>query len=77
MTILTFYATILYSWSVSPLRLKRMQEAQNDAPAPTTGDAAVAEMSRKKENNEPGEADRALTVVVAKKLSKSPVLRPR
>ncbi|KAI9879869.1 MAG: Serine/threonine-protein kinase tel1 [Pleopsidium flavum] len=60
----------LYSWSVSPLRLKRMQEAQNDAPAPMPEGAAAAEMSRKKENNEPGEADRALTVV-AKKLSKS------
>lgn len=64
----------LYSWSVSPLRLKRMQEAQDnaadDAPAHTRDDPAAAETSKKKENNEPGEADRALTVV-AKKLSKS------
>ena len=58
----------LYNWSLSPLRLKRMQDAQTEAPPPPT-DAAEAQVPSKKDN-EPGEADRALTVV-AKKLSKS------
>ncbi|KAL9603048.1 MAG: hypothetical protein Q9219_001412 [cf. Caloplaca sp. 3 TL-2023] len=62
----------LYSWSLSPLRLKKMQEAQTEAPAgaePTEGEEDVWG-ERKKTENEPGEADRALTVV-KKKLSKS------
>ncbi|KAL8703539.1 MAG: hypothetical protein Q9201_003296 [Fulgogasparrea decipioides] len=61
----------LYSWSLSPLRLKKLQEAQTEAPG---GDLAVGEDDelggKKKTENEPGEADRALTVV-KKKLSKS------
>ncbi len=58
----------LYSWSLSPLRLKKMQDAQTEAP----GDAGAVdgEGEKKKGDNEPGEADRALTVV-KKKLSKS------
>lgn len=59
----------LYSWSVSPLRLKRMQEHQTDLTAsakPVDEDVAL----NNKRENEPGEADRALTVV-SKKLSKS------
>lgn len=59
----------LYSWSVSPLRLKKLQNAQNEndalAPAIANGKELVT-----KKPEEPGEADRALTVV-AKKLSKS------
>ncbi|KAL8736025.1 MAG: hypothetical protein Q9166_000587 [cf. Caloplaca sp. 2 TL-2023] len=62
----------LYSWSLSPLRLKKMQEAQTEAPG---GDLADKEdelggKKNKGGENEPGEADRALTVV-KKKLSKS------
>lgn len=75
----------LYSWSVSPLRLQRMQEAQErEAAAATssvstsTSDIKTAAAAQKSDNgggkvlvaNEPGEADRALAVV-AKKLSKS------
>lgn len=56
----------LYSWSLSPLRLRKLQDAQDEALAPT--DADGDEPSKKAD--EPGEADRALTVV-AKKLSKS------
>ncbi|KAL4968895.1 DNA-binding protein kinase TEL1 [Aspergillus stella-maris] len=56
----------LYSWTVSPLRMKKMQEQDpGDQPpvlAGTTGD--------QRPTNEPSEADRALTVV-AKKLSKT------
>lgn len=56
----------LYSWTVSPLRMKRMQDPQvaGDGPPvlPGAGDKNTA--------NEPSEADRALTVV-AKKLSKT------
>ena len=58
----------LYSWSLSPLRLKKMQDAQTEAP-PAKGADAGDELARKG-HSEPGEADRALTVV-AKKLSKS------
>ena len=59
----------LYSWSMSPVRLKKLQKAQDD------GQAAAAEADDEagpngKKESEPGEADRALTVV-AKKLSKS------
>ena len=55
----------LYQWSLSPLRLKKMQDAQTENPALPAGDGAGG-----KKDSEPGEADRALTVV-AKKLSKS------
>ncbi|KAL1966845.1 hypothetical protein VTN77DRAFT_3810 [Rasamsonia byssochlamydoides] len=56
----------LYSWTVSPLRMKRMQEDQEagDGPPVLNG------MGGKSNANEPSEADRALTVV-AKKLSKT------
>lgn len=56
----------LYSWSLSPLRLKKMQDAQAEDPALPAGEGGEG----KRRDNEPGEADRALTVV-AKKLSKS------
>ena len=58
----------LYSWSLSPLRLKKMQDAQTEAP-PSKGEGPGDDIGRVTES-EPGEADRALTVV-AKKLSKS------
>ncbi|KAI9775556.1 MAG: Serine/threonine-protein kinase tel1 [Geoglossum umbratile] len=59
----------LYLWSVSPLRIKRMQEAQSETT--TTMPGPVEEVApRKRDENEPSEADRALTVV-AKKLSKT------
>ena len=55
----------LYSWSVSPLRLKKMQDAQTEDPKiPGAGGDGLGREA------EPGEADRALTVV-KKKLSKS------
>nr|KMM71923.1 hypothetical protein CPAG_08223 [Coccidioides posadasii RMSCC 3488] len=53
----------LYSWSLSPLRMKKMQEAAEGA-------EAVNESGNGASANEPSEADRALTVV-AKKLSKT------
>ncbi len=71
----------LYSWTVSPLRIKKMQEPSNNnnnvPQQPSTAGEAVGvggggggPSSRPKESNEPNEADRALTVV-AKKLSKT------
>ncbi len=56
----------LYSWSISPLRLQRMQEdnEMDKAGAGTLGGR------RERNSNEPSEADRAL-IVVAKKLGKS------
>lgn len=54
----------LYSWSMSPIRLKRLQDAQlenSDLPA---------EFAIKSKGGEAGEADRAL-LVVHKKLSKT------
>lgn len=57
----------LYSWSISPVRLAKLQEGQSAAPEQDAG--AVSERS-KEVVNEPGEADRALTVV-NKKLSKT------
>jgi len=57
----------LYTWTLSPLRAKRMQAAQD------TGQGAnVVETpdSSKKDEKDAGEADRALSVV-EKKLSKS------
>ena len=56
----------LYHWSLSPLRLKKMQDAQTENPALPGGEGVEGG----KKDSEPGEADRALTVV-AKKLSKS------
>ena len=55
----------LYSWSLSPLRLKKMQDAQTENPKLPGAGGEVD-----KGEGEPGEADRALTVV-KKKLSKS------
>jgi ataxia telangiectasia mutated family protein len=59
----------LYSWSISPLRLAKLQEAQSAAPALNpAGDAGTSKT--REVLNEPSEADRALTVV-KKKLSKT------
>ena len=55
----------LYSWSVSPLRMKKMQESQDNRRTVVAGTTETA----KRNTDEPSEADRALTVV-AKKLSK-------
>jgi ataxia telangiectasia mutated family protein len=75
----------LYSWTVSPLRVKRMQEQSNnnalphqqqqpsaagDAEAIAAGAGSGGTGSRSRHANEPSEADRALTVVT-KKLSKT------
>ncbi|KAI9851515.1 MAG: Serine/threonine-protein kinase tel1 [Thelocarpon superellum] len=73
----------LYSWTVSPLRVKRQLAPQDDgsevsAVSAVAEDAEAAISSRgesrksdsKRESNEPSEADRALTIV-AKKLSKT------
>lgn len=64
----------LYSWSLSPLRLKKMQEAQAenpDVPAAggTAAGAGVGE-GKGKVREEAGEAERAL-LVVGKKLSRT------
>lgn len=56
----------LYSWSISPVRLAKLQEGQSALNANVENANAVA----KEAVNEPGEADRALTVV-NKKLSKT------
>ena len=60
----------LYNWSVSPLRLKKLQEDQMEQKelADVAEDLNAPDRSEKKD--EEGEADRALTIV-AKKLSKS------
>ncbi|EEP80156.1 conserved hypothetical protein [Uncinocarpus reesii 1704] len=55
----------LYSWSLSPLRMKKMQDTQEAA-----GGAEAVSEGGKGAVNEPSEADRALTVV-AKKLGKT------
>ncbi|KAL2429595.1 Serine/threonine-protein kinase tel1 [Exophiala dermatitidis] len=71
----------LYSWSISPLRLQKMQENHGQADDGTTtatsggalagGGGAAVDLNIKRDAvGEPSEADRALTVV-AKKLSKS------
>jgi ataxia telangiectasia mutated family protein len=57
----------LYSWSISPVRLARLQEGQSAANEPDDGPVP---QRAKEVVNEPGEADRALTVV-NKKLSKT------
>lgn len=56
----------LYSWSVSPLRAKKMQEALESERNGGIND----ESSSKKRDDEAGEADRALSIV-EKKLSKT------
>ena len=57
----------LYSWSVSPLRLQRMQENQGLGEGDPT---AAGTLGKNRDTNGPSEADRALTVV-EKKLGKS------
>ncbi|KAL4735327.1 hypothetical protein BDV11DRAFT_173914 [Aspergillus similis] len=57
----------LYNWTVSPLRMKKMQEQDpSDGPPVLPGST----IDQQRPTNEPSEADRALTVV-AKKLSKT------
>ncbi|KAL2011470.1 hypothetical protein VTN00DRAFT_4188 [Thermoascus crustaceus] len=56
----------LYSWTVSPLRMRKMQETQEAGGGPPV----LPNPDGKSAANEPSEADRALTVV-AKKLSKT------
>ncbi|OJK01690.1 hypothetical protein ASPACDRAFT_1898851 [Aspergillus aculeatus ATCC 16872] len=58
----------LYSWTVSPLRLKKMQDAQDAADE--DGPPVITGNMDQRSANEPSEADRALTVV-AKKLGKT------
>ncbi|RFU31795.1 hypothetical protein B7463_g4570, partial [Scytalidium lignicola] len=63
----------LYSWSISPVRLAKLQDPQNVAagPVPTiSGETNGIKERAKGVINEPSEADRALTVV-NKKLSKT------
>ncbi|OKL58313.1 Serine/threonine-protein kinase tel1 [Talaromyces atroroseus] len=64
----------LYMWTVSPLRMRRMQDDQDAGGEPPTvlADGGGGNVAKKNNNNnnEPSEADRALTVV-AKKLSKT------
>ncbi|RDW94766.1 hypothetical protein BP5796_00529 [Coleophoma crateriformis] len=60
----------LYSWSISPVRLAKLQDAQSDAPEPDPSAPGEASEKAKQTVNEPSEADRALTVV-NKKLSKT------
>ncbi|KAL2830033.1 hypothetical protein BDW59DRAFT_141646 [Aspergillus cavernicola] len=56
----------LYSWTVSPLRMRKMQKQDaGDGPPVLPGST-----TEQRPTNEPSEADRALTVV-AKKLSKT------
>ena len=55
----------LYTWTVSPLRAKRIQEETGQIAG-----ADVADVSSKKKEQEAGEADRALSIV-EKKLSKT------
>ena len=59
----------LVAWSVSPLRLQRMQENMEREVAEDGEDEGAA-LRRRRDLNEPSEADRALSVV-AKKLGKS------
>lgn len=62
----------LYSWSISPVRLAKLQDARRDVEEQEEVDEQEAEKSRRKGSrvNEPSEADRALEVV-RKKLSKT------
>ncbi|KAL4802065.1 hypothetical protein BDV18DRAFT_147456 [Aspergillus unguis] len=57
----------LYSWTVSPLRMKKMQE---EGPGDNAPPVLAGSTVDQRPTNEPSEADRALTVV-AKKLSKT------
>ena len=58
----------LYNWTLSPLRAKRMQDAQDGVH--NAKDVEAAESSKAKLETEGGEADRALAIV-EKKLSKT------
>jgi ataxia telangiectasia mutated family protein len=65
----------LYTWSISPLRLAKLQKARDEedgGDAPEPNEAAEAKKANKSNGrtNEPSEADRALEVV-RKKLSKT------
>ncbi|KAG6013340.1 hypothetical protein E4U43_007342 [Claviceps pusilla] len=68
----------LYTWSISPLRLAKLQKARDDESSSAADDPEPSEAAEtkktKKDNssrtNEPSEADRALEVV-RKKLSKT------
>ncbi|KAH7143969.1 hypothetical protein EDB81DRAFT_797010 [Dactylonectria macrodidyma] len=65
----------LYTWSISPLRLAKLQKArQNDDGTMDDGEQSDAETKKGKKTaghvNEPSEADRALEIV-RKKLSKT------
>ncbi|EED22945.1 phosphotidylinositol kinase Tel1, putative [Talaromyces stipitatus ATCC 10500] len=64
----------LYMWTVSPLRMRRMQDAQDaggeEPPSSVLTKGVERTKSKNKDPKEPSEADRALTVV-AKKLSKT------
>lgn len=65
----------LYMWTVSPLRMRRMQDDQEAAaddnnPLLNNGGGGASGKRNNTNSNEPSEADRALTVV-AKKLSKT------
>jgi ataxia telangiectasia mutated family protein len=59
----------LYNWTVSSMRAKRMQQAQSEQqPSEDVDDTSTG--TKKKDADEPNEADRALSVVT-KKLSKT------
>ncbi|KAI1393832.1 uncharacterized protein F4822DRAFT_27045 [Hypoxylon trugodes] len=58
----------LYSWSMSPVRMAKLQDTRRDGE--DGGDADIDAKKRKSAINEPSEADRALEVV-RKKLSKT------
>ncbi|KIW21549.1 hypothetical protein PV08_02129 [Exophiala spinifera] len=71
----------LHTWSISPLRLQRMQENNEQAEAAAAGASVPPaevggamlpqhDLASRREANEPSEADRALTIV-AKKLGKA------
>jgi ataxia telangiectasia mutated family protein len=66
----------LYSWSISPVRMAKLQDTRRDEEAADDGPAeSELDLKKKKGNggsvmNEPSEADRALEVV-RKKLSKT------
>ncbi|PKS13290.1 hypothetical protein jhhlp_000061 [Lomentospora prolificans] len=62
----------LYSWSISPVRLAKLQDARRDDEGREELDEQEVEKNRRKGSrvNEPSEADRALEVV-RKKLSKT------
>ncbi|KFY41352.1 hypothetical protein V495_04972 [Pseudogymnoascus sp. VKM F-4514 (FW-929)] len=60
----------LYTWSISPIRLAKLQDAQSAAPMSTASSTVTNNGKSKGAVNEPSEADRALTVV-RKKLSKT------